>query len=267
MTNFHFIETEIKNKLAQCPFFDAVEYHSLLTSTSDRAKELAQNGASQGTVVLAGTQTKGRGRLGRRFYSPEGSGMYMSIILRPEEGQNDPGLLTACGAVAVWEAIRQLTDVTVAIKWVNDLYYNSKKLCGILAEGQFDNQGALSYVILGVGINITRPVGGYAPEIDDKTIALNEIRPEMPVDYCSLCAKVIECFGKVYNDLPDVNFLSVYREYSCVLNQNITYEKNGETHFAKAVAIDNRARLVVITDEGVEETLGSGEISLVRMAL
>ncbi len=267
MINPHLIELNIKNNLSTCSFFDGVEYHSLLTSTSDRAKDLAQSGAQQGTVVLAGTQTKGRGRLGRRFYSPEGNGVYMSIVLRPGEGQNDPGLITACGAVAVWEAIHQITGVKVDIKWVNDLYYQNKKLCGILAEGQFDSYGALSYVVLGIGINMKRPEEGYAPEIDDKTIALSEINPEISVDYCSLCAKVIECFGRIYNELPNTGFLSVYRDYSCVLNQEITYEKEGVIHHAKAVAIDNKARLVVITAGGQEETLGSGEISLVRTVL
>lgn len=267
MISSHLLESAIKTKLKDNPFFHNVEYHTSLTSTSDRVKELAQSGAKEGTIVLAGTQTAGRGRMGRHFYSPKGSGMYMSLLLRPNKTRNAPGLLTACGAIAAWKAIYQLTGTKVDIKWVNDLYFQNKKLCGILAEGQFDCNGALSYVILGIGINVTRPNGGYAPEIDDKTIALNEIKQSSGIDYVSLCTSVISEFGRLYHDLPKTDFLSIYREQSCVLHQNITYEREGKQCCAKAISIDDCARLVVKTDDGRIETLESGEISLVRTVL
>ncbi|MBE7036542.1 MAG: biotin--[acetyl-CoA-carboxylase] ligase [Ruminococcaceae bacterium] len=263
----HSIESNIRKSLADCVFFHSVEYHRCLTSTSDRAKELAQDGGAEGTVILAGTQTAGRGRMGRHFYSPEGSGLYMSILLRPDELRNDPGLLTACGAVAVWQAIYKLANVKTDIKWVNDLYYQQKKLCGILAEGQFNNDGTLAYVILGIGINITRPEHGYDPEIDDKTIALHDFILDRQIEYSALCAAVTEAFGDIYNKLPNLDFLDIYRKQSCVLGQNITYLRDGQLHQGKAIAIDDHARLVIDKGECRKEILSSGEISLVRAAL
>ncbi|MGN1058947.1 MAG: biotin--[acetyl-CoA-carboxylase] ligase [Clostridia bacterium] len=260
-------EEQLQSYLADCGFFKNAECYTLLTSTNDRCRELAAGGAPEGTVVLAESQTAGRGRMGRRFYSPSGDGLYMSILLRPAERLKDLGLLTACAAVAVREAIRTVTGVAVDIKWVNDLYYHNKKLCGILAEGQFDSAGAPAYMILGIGVNLRPPAAGYAAEIRGKTVSLAEMAPGTATDRLILCAAVLRQLAGLYQALPDRGFLQIYRDASCVLGKTVRYEQNGQPYTARAVAIDDQARLVVRRADDTEIALGTGEISLLRPVL
>ena len=128
-------------------------------STNRVAKELARQGATHGTAVLAERQTAGRGRMERSFFSPEG-GMYLSAILRPEIPPEDLLLMTPMAAAAVWKAVERLTGICLGIKWVNDLYLEGKKVCGILCERTGDA------VIVGVGLNLKTPEGGFPPELN-----------------------------------------------------------------------------------------------------
>ncbi len=248
--------------LKNCSFFQQAEWYETISSTNDRLRELAQNGAPEGTVVMANEQTKGRGRVGRRFYSPKNCGLYFSFLLRPDENEQAPGLLTACGAVSVWLAVQKLLHVSLDIKWVNDLYYANKKLCGILAEGQFDQRGELTYVLLGIGINLAPPVEGYADEIAGKTISLAEIKPEANLDKTVLCAEIIRSFANLYYQLPNTAFLEIYRSQSCVLGTTVQFEQKGRLYRGEAIEIDDRARLVIRDAKGALTTLGTGEISL-----
>lgn len=166
-------EEKLSQFLSDCPWFSEAVCFDVLPSTNDYAKQLATEGKQEGTVVLADSQTAGKGRLGRRFFSPEHSGLYMSLILRPKAFQQDAGLLTACGAVAVHQAILELSGVCTDIKWVNDIYFKNKKLCGILAESQFTSSGSFDFVILGIGINLVPPKEGYAEEIRGTATSLS----------------------------------------------------------------------------------------------
>ena len=255
-------ETYLATALADCDLFKTAEVWDLLASTNDRARALAAQNAPEGTLVLANSQTAGRGRMGRRFVSPQGTGLYMSLLLRPK--QAEPGLITACAAVAVWQAVQNLTGVTTQIKWVNDIYAHAKKLCGILAEGQFDAAGQLSSVVLGIGVNLQRPKGGYDPAIEGIVTSLREIAPDRAVTSFALCKEIFTCFADLYRDLPSVDFLSVYRSASCVLGKRVTYQKNGMAEQGLAVAIDDSAHLVVRLDDGTISVLEAGEISLLR---
>ena len=267
MINGHIAEEKVKNLLKNCSFFKGIESHLSLPSTNDRGHELAENGAPEGTVILAEMQTAGRGRLGRRFYSPRAEGLYMSLILRPEKGFVDVGLITACAAVAAWQAIQKLTGVLVKIKWVNDLYYQNKKLCGILAEGKFHPSGDIDYMILGVGINVMTPDGGYEEEIQNTAISLAEIAADCLVDKDILCAEFIHRFSSLYQLLPKTDFLEIYRSFSCVLGKKVSYEREGTKQIAMAIDIDEKARLVVERENGEIEHLNSGEIHLLRPVL
>lgn len=253
--------------LSDCSLFSRAEWHTCLSSTNDRACQLAREGAPEGTVVIAGQQTAGRGRMGRRFYSPSGCGLYFSMVLKPVQQAEDTGLLTACAAVAVYRAVRQITGAEADIKWVNDLYYGGKKLCGILAEGQLASTGSFAYLILGIGINVYPPAEGYADEISRMAISLSEISPQTSPDDVALCAAVIRSFADFYEKLPQTDFLDTYRKASCVLGEKIRYEKAGQTYYARALAIDDKARLVIENEQGKRETLCSGEVSLLRRAL
>ncbi|MBO5929451.1 MAG: biotin--[acetyl-CoA-carboxylase] ligase, partial [Clostridia bacterium] len=127
--------------------------YALLDSTNTELCRLAREGAPEGTVIFADEQQKGRGRRGHTFFSPL-SGLYMSLLLRPQ-AEVSPLHITTAAAVAVAEAIEQLTGIPAGIKWVNDIYCNGKKVCGILTEGAFfPGSAQLQYAVLGIGINV-----------------------------------------------------------------------------------------------------------------
>lgn len=256
-------ENRLKKALFNCSFFSCAQAFECVGSTNDVAKELGENGAEEGTVVLAKTQTAGRGRMGRRFYSPDNSGLYMSLLLRPV-GCDSLGLITAGAAVAMRRAIYEMIKTKVDIKWVNDLLFQNKKLCGILAEGRFRSDGSLSYVVLGVGVNLSMPQAGYAEEIKDKTISLKEIAPEYDVETHALASAFIQQFAKLYQALPNTDFLMEYRQASCLLGKEITYQKAGKLCTGRAIEIDDAAQLVVLSETGEKQVLSMGEVHFVR---
>ena len=130
-------------------------YFEELDSTNSYLKEMAAKGAQEGTIIIANRQSAGRGRLGRSFFSPEEKGIYMSILLRPDISLERAVLITSMAAVAVAEAIEQVSGIQTKIKWVNDIFLNKKKVCGILTEAGIDAEtGTLEYAVLGIGVNV-----------------------------------------------------------------------------------------------------------------
>ena len=141
-----------------------------ISSTNTVLKSLAEEGAEEGLCLIAGEQTAGRGRRGRSFFSPPNSGIYMSVLLRPALQAVDATSITACAAVAVAEAIESLAPVNAEIKWVNDIYVEGKKVCGILTEASLDcENGQVNYLIVGIGINTRVPDSDFPEEL--KSIA------------------------------------------------------------------------------------------------
>ena len=137
-----------------------------VTSTNTLLKAQAEQGAPEGTVLIAESQTAGKGRLGRHFTSPPGTGIYFSLLLRPHCTAEKSLFITTTAAVAVCEAIEQVTGLNPQIKWVNDIYLNEKKVCGILTEASVDfENGGLNWAVLGIGINIAVPKEGFPEEI------------------------------------------------------------------------------------------------------
>ena len=137
--------------------FDIKTYKTL-ESTNSLLKLDAEAEAPTGTIVISEEQTKGRGRMGRSFYSPGNTGIYMSILLRPKISAYESLSITTCAAVAVAEAIEMNSNKKAEIKWVNDIFVNNKKVCGILTEASLDlENGGLRYAILGIGINVFAP--------------------------------------------------------------------------------------------------------------
>jgi BirA family biotin operon repressor/biotin-[acetyl-CoA-carboxylase] ligase len=228
----------------------------VLSSTNLTAKELAVAGAPEGTVVVADSQTAGRGRLGRTFASPTG-GVYMSVVLRPAV-DTDPGMVTACAAVAVARAIRRLCDLPVGIKWVNDLLIRGRKVCGILAEGGLNPAtGGLSYIVLGIGVNVAAAV--FPEEL--KPIVTTLEGEGATVDRATLIAAILEEWEAAYATLSTGDFLADYRRLSVVLGRQVTVWRGKDTFPAIAEAIDDSGHLVVRTAEDTI-TLRSGEVSI-----
>jgi len=232
-----------------------------VTSTNTVAKELAGQGAKEGTVIIAREQTKGRGRMGRTFYSPNATGIYFSVILRPKLNLEDSLLITTATAVAVAKAIEIVSGKTAKIKWVNDIFVEGKKVCGILTEAALNfESGSLEYAVVGIGVNI---VTKDFPE-DIQLIAgslLSEKPSDNPVTSL-LVAEILNNIADCMNSLTDKKYLEEYRSRSFLIGQEILVLKGNTTLQAKAVDIDDKARLVVEYMDKTKEALSSGEVSV-----
>ena len=249
---------EIKKSLTQDCCDIAV--YKTLKSTNQTAKELAQNGAAGNTIILAEEQTQGKGRLGRSFYSPGGTGIYMSILIRPKLDISKGLLITSCAAVAVCKAIENLSDIQPKIKWVNDIYIENKKLCGILTESSLDfESGSLDYVIIGIGINFT--TYRFPDELSDSACAIFENTP-FTFSRNRLISEIINQFFPIIEAIDDETHISDYKKRSNILGEEIEIISKNETFFAKAVDIDKNGCLMIENKDQRISKLNTGEISI-----
>lgn len=229
-------------------------------STNNVLKDLATKGASHGTVVIADYQTLGRGRQGRSFFSPRGTGIYMSILLRPDLELQKSVRITSMAAVAVARAIRKLTGLEAKIKWVNDIFIHNKKVCGILTEASPDTvRNTLNYAVLGIGIN----VGPVTFPEELQTIATSiQNECSLPVTRNALIAQILSELAASCHTLQDGSFLEESKQYSILLGKEIDIlGENGKRTRAKAVDLDSYGHLIVEIN-GKKELLHSGEVSV-----
>lgn len=239
-----------------------IEVYKELDSTNVYAKQLAVQGALHGTVVLAEEQTAGRGRRGRSFYSPGSTGIYMSIILRPNMEANEAILITTATSVAVSKAIEAVTRIKTGIKWVNDIYIDEKKVAGILTEAVTDfESGKIECVIVGIGINFSTPKNSYPDEIKEIATSLYENKPN-DITRNQLVAEIINQVLASFKNLQSKEFIEDYKEKSIVIGRDIYILSNNSKTKAKAIDVDEQGGLIVLTEDGVVKTLNSGEISI-----
>jgi BirA family biotin operon repressor/biotin-[acetyl-CoA-carboxylase] ligase len=225
-------------------------------STNRYLRGLAENGAAHGTLVLADRQTAGRGRLDRRFDSPEG-GLYMSLLLRPTADACDLGLLTALAAVSAARAIEaSVPSLAVGIKWVNDLYVGGKKLAGILSEAALSPCGGAAFVIVGIGINLKGDV--LSPELGAIATSVEEAGGEVP-EREALAASIAEGILSACEVPSDC--LPEYRRRQILLGRRVRVYAGGRPYTARAIAVDDRGGLVVSRFLR-KTTLRYGEVSV-----
>ena len=225
-----------------------------VNSTNLYAKELAQKGAKSGSVVIANHQTAGRGRLGREFYSPENTGLYMSILLHNECTILDPSAITIAAGVAVCRAISTTCNKNPQIKWVNDIFLEGKKICGILAEAGTES-GTLSYIIVGIGLNISTEV--FPGELKSIAGSLNT-----NVSRSIIAGEIIKEFFNLMPQCGGQELIDEYKSLSLILGKKISFTKNGETYFGIATDINIEGNLIVTLDNQETVILKSGEVSL-----
>lgn len=235
----------------------------VITSTNTVLKQMAADGAPGGLALLAEAQTAGRGRQGRSFFSPSGSGLYMSLMLRPDLAPSQAPLLTSCAAVAVCEAMESLADVRPGIKWVNDIFLKGRKICGILTESGIDpHTGRLSYVVVGIGINLRPPEGDFPEEIRSVAgAAFGET--DIPDLRNRLAALVLDRLtdAAVHPDADEI--FEKYRDRSLVPGKPILILSPGlEPVPARALSLERDYALRVRLPDGAEQLLRSGEISI-----
>ncbi|MDO5784484.1 MAG: biotin--[acetyl-CoA-carboxylase] ligase [Eubacteriales bacterium] len=236
---------------------------STVDSTNTYLKERAAT-LPDGYAVVADCQTAGRGRRGRSFLSPSGTGVYISLLLHPSLPLERINMITVGAAVALSEAIAETAGFTPDIKWVNDILKNGKKLCGILTEASVEAEtGQLSYAIVGVGINVRMPETGLPEEIRDIAGCLEDFSP-YPVRRNALTASFFNHMESCYQLIVSGNteaLIDRYRSFIHFLGEPITVIQNGEKQPATAVAIDSSGHLVIEQD-GRRSTMLAGEISI-----
>jgi BirA family biotin operon repressor/biotin-[acetyl-CoA-carboxylase] ligase len=241
-----------------------IRIYDCVESTNDIAKELAAAGAENGTVVIAERQSSGKGRHGRPFHSPRG-GLYMSVILHgsalPPALRATPTLVTALSAVAVCRAIEKLTVKRPKIKWVNDIFLNNRKICGISAEAATDFvSGLASWIVIGIGVNRDTPVSAFPEEFRKIAGALFTVGESPTVSRNQLAAEIINFL------LNASEFrLADYKGRICHLGKRVTITNplnRADLYTATAVDIDEVGRLVIRKSNGEIVALSSGEVSL-----
>ena len=241
------------------PYPAPVYCYDALESSNLTAKQLALTGAPHGTLILTGQQNAGRGRLGRRFESPAGKGVYCSLLLRPSLSAADAQTVTVGAAVAVARVVKVLCGLELGIKWVNDLYYQGKKVCGILTEAGTDiESGQLEWLVVGIGLNLTTTAADWPDELARTAGSLFPGGPS-PVSRAALAGAIAR---ELLSLCPAFDCLDEYRARCFVPDHWVTVCTNSETYAAKALFIDDAGRLVVEREGGRQEALRHGEVSI-----
>lgn len=239
-----------------------VVYYERIGSTNDVARQLADAGEAEGTLVIADEQTAGRGRVGRAWVAPARSSLLMSFILRPDLPPTHASRVTMAVALGACEAIRAVTNLPVQIKWYNDLQIRGKKFAGILAEsGILDEQ--LEYVIVGIGVNVnfdTTTVQGIPPDATSLAMELGRVVPRAPLaqallrgiesEYARLCAG---------EDLR-----AAYKNRLATLGQYVRVHTTQGILEGKAIDVDDIGALILQRADGSLVHVSVGDVTLVR---
>ena len=285
-------EKEIRSILTNAGYPDSSVYcYSELDSTISESKRMISklsffrdekdNLTEEGkklhaSLVVCGKQTAGRGRMGRIFESPENSGVYTALIYAPKNGIKNPALMTAGAAVAVARTVKELYGVECKIKWVNDVFFEGKKISGILTEGiaNFET-GTVTAAIVGIGINVRNQK--FSPEIAKVAGCIEDIMKEknIPVPKVSrnqiaavLTKHLLKIYGEIFENeySGQMPFMEEYKERNILIGKTVKVNPaaglNGECYMAKVIDITDNAELVVQTDGKKILKLSSGEVSL-----
>ncbi len=235
-------------------------------STNSIAKKFASEDAPHGTTVIADMQSAGRGRLGRSFISPSGKGIYVSILVRPTFSLEFASMITTAAAVAGAEAVETLSGHEVGVKWVNDLYMNGKKICGILTEASMGlEMQSLDYAIIGIGINIRSVGTSFDAELKKRASSIED-ESGVKVDRNALCSKLLNRIEKYFATIEERGFLEEYRRRELLTGNMITANVGSESIKGVAEGIDDNANLIVRLENGELRHIGSGEANLCRIA-
>ncbi len=233
-------------------------YEHTLTSTNTVLKEMARQGAPHGSVCLCECQTAGRGRLDRTWSSPEGQGVWISVLLRPDIAPESAPLITFCVALAMTQAVRETAGIDARIKWPNDVVAQRRKLCGILLEMGFDASGM--YVVAGAGLNVRR--GAYPPELADRAVSVEELA-DAP-DRSVIVAEYLAALEKALGRLEREGFEGIeadYRAQSCTLGSAVRVI-GAEDFTGVAEAIDGTGALLVRREDGALQRVLAGDVSV-----
>lgn len=234
-----------------------VIHYPSIDSTNTQAKRLIAGGENSAMLITAEEQTAGRGRQGKSFYSPAGTGIYMTLVIHPDVSLQNAVTATTAAAVAVCRAIERLTPMKPEIKWVNDVYVGNRKICGILTEAVSDFEaGIVSSIIIGIGTNISTV--NFPDDVENAgCLGVKVRRAEL------IAVIADELLNITLGDYAD--FIDYYRSHSMIIGRKINYIENGMVTQATALEIDETGGLLVENENGEKRTLRSGEISIRRI--
>lgn len=251
-------EVGIKKQLNYEDVF-SFEIYDTVESTNKLMREKVSS--TQGLVIAAKEQTSGIGRMQRHFYSPKNTGIYFSLLLKPTIEASETIFITTMAAVAVCKAIQNCTDKKPEIKWVNDIFIDGKKVCGILTQGSFSMENnKIEHVILGIGLNVYTPKIGFDESIKDIADSiLNEQKYEFKNE---LLANILNEFWAMYENMDIEQIQKLYKSYSFVIGKNVSVHAGDNEYMAKVLDINESCNLIVQDENGEIHTLNSGEISI-----
>ncbi len=252
---------EVREIISSKIFGKHIEYFNAVNSTNEKAKELATNGAVEGTVILADKQVSGKGRLGRGWSSPSKTGIWMSVILKPCILPQSASQITLIAGLCMCEAIQAVTGLEAKIKWPNDIVVNGKKVCGILTEMSAEIE-RINYIVLGIGVNVNQKA--FPEYLPYATSLMIEGKKEYQRKY--IIKDFLERFEKAYAAFCETeNLVAILERYerNCItLGKSVKIiEQKGE-YIAQAIGITSDGSLQIVTQEGEERTVVSGEVSV-----
>ncbi len=237
------------------------------SSTNTHLREMARSGAPEGSVVVAESQTAGRGRFQRSFLSPSG-GIYMSLLLRPNLPPQDCTNITVAAAVCTARAISKVCGIEVDFKWVNDLMIGDKKVCGILTEAMVQMEtGLVDYVIVGIGLNVQRVEVGADTPLAKTITSLSEHTATAPLRN-RLISAILREFDHYYSDTKQnfIELMGQYRERFWLSGKWVTVSADPEPMPYLVHGVDDNANLLLCSDRNERRTLQSGEVSVKPIA-
>lgn len=234
-----------------------IYHYESISSTNDKAYELAEKGEAEGAVVIAEEQTHGKGRMGRKWVSPASGGVYMSVILRPKTGLADLSAITLAAGMAVVKAVRKTSGAEAGLKWPNDVFIGGKKICGILTEIKAQPD-MVDFLVLGIGINVDTPPG----ELPEGAASLNT-ESARKVSRMELVRVVLEETEKIYFTFREEGFGALREEcrsFSLLMGKRVSVKETGRSLEGTAEDIDEKGALIVRTDDGSLTRVLSGDV-------
>lgn len=235
------------------------EIHESVGSTNTLLRE--KTSEPEGYAIIAKEQTQGVGRMNRRFFSPKNTGIYLSLLLKPELEASETVNITTMAAVAVCKAIEESTDKKPRIKWVNDIFVDGRKTCGILTQGSFSAENSKAeYIILGIGINVYAPEGGFPNELADTAGFLLPYQEKELKN--KLVARVLDHFWDMYRNASQKEISELYKQYSFVVGKRVMVHGASGSAPARVLDINEKCNLIVQYDDGNMGVLSTGEISI-----
>lgn len=261
-----------------CRLLEAENIHCYksVDSTNNMAKRLATESSCSLSLIVSETQTAGRGRMGRSFYSPDSSGIYMSLLIRPDFDSSKSILVTTAASVAVCRAIESLSGIQCQIKWVNDIYLEGRKIGGILTEGVSNFEtGQVEHLVIGIGINYSTPASSFPEDIQSIAGSLfegNVLQQQNSMELPSrnqligtICSQLLQ----LLKNLNPLDFMEEYKSRSLLLGHPVSFVTPSPggpvTQFGKAIDINPQGGLVVLLEDGTESHINSGEVTLRKL--